>query len=179
MDEERTSIHAYFSCEISDVYIHRVFYRWRGRFWQHGLVFCLVGRNLHLQIYMEASGVHFPTYTIWWLYSNKCSLCGQSISLSDLFASSTTEGCDPGTYQAATDTCLPCPANSNSTHPGLLVCPCFEGYYRAAGKPPEMECTRKSFVVVLSITKYSIDYEWIFARLVLHACSGEFAFTKP
>ena len=51
----------YFSCEISDVYIHRVFYRWRARFWQHALVVCLVGRNLHLQIYMEASGVHFPT----------------------------------------------------------------------------------------------------------------------
>ena len=47
-------------------------------------------------------------------------------------------------YLAMDDTCLPCPANSNSTQSGLSVCPCFEGYYRADGEPPEMECTRKS-----------------------------------
>ena len=47
-------------------------------------------------------------------------------------------------YLAVDDTCLPCPANSNSTERGESVCPCFEGYYRAAGELPEMECTRKS-----------------------------------
>ena len=56
--------------------------------------------------------------------------------------------CDAGTYGIG-GTCLPCPANSNSTQSGTSVCPCFEGYYRAAGDPPEMECTRKSYVVVL------------------------------
>ena len=56
----------YFSCEISDVYIHRVFYRWKNSVLAaYTSVVCLVTRNLHLQIYMEASGVHFPTYTIW------------------------------------------------------------------------------------------------------------------
>ena len=51
--------------------------------------------------------------------------------------------CNAGTY-ATGGTCLPCPANSNSTQSGLSVCPCFEGYYRAAEDPPEMGCTRKS-----------------------------------
>ena len=67
----------------------------------------------------------------------------------------TTEGCDPGMYLATNDTCLPCPANSNSTQSGASECPCFEGYYRAAGKPPEMACTSKSFVVVLSWDQYT------------------------
>ena len=57
-----------------------------------------------------------------------------------------SEGCDPGMYLDTNDTCLPCPANSNSTQSGAFVCPCFEGYYRAAGDPPEMECTRKYYV---------------------------------
>ena len=55
-----------------------------------------------------------------------------------------SEGCDPGMYLAVDETCLPCPANSNSTQRGESVCPCFAGYFRAAGDPPEMECTRKS-----------------------------------
>ena len=54
-----------------------------------------------------------------------------------------SEVCDAGMYETG-GTCLPCPANSNSTQPRLSVCPCFEGYYRAAGELPEMECTRKS-----------------------------------
>ena len=54
------------------------------------------------------------------------------------------EGCDPGMYLTTTDTCLPCPANSNSTQSGVTVCPCFEGYYRAAREPLEIGCTRKS-----------------------------------
>ena len=54
-------------------------------------------------------------------------------------------------YLAVDDTCLPCPANSNSTQSGESVCPCFEGYYRAAREPPEMACTRKSHVVLESI----------------------------
>ena len=57
-----------------------------------------------------------------------------------------SEGCDPGMYLAVDETCLPCPANSNSTQSGVSVCPCFEGYYRAAEDPPEMECTRKYYV---------------------------------
>ena len=72
------------------------------------------------------------------------------LSLRLVYIFPTSEGCDPGTYLATNDTCLPCPANSNSTQSGAFVCPCFEGYYRAAGEPPEMECTRKSFVFVLS-----------------------------
>ena len=54
------------------------------------------------------------------------------------------KGCDPGMYLATNGTCLPCPANSNSTQHGASVCPCFKGYYRAAGEPPEIGCTRKS-----------------------------------
>ena len=69
--------------------------------------------------------------------------------LSGLFTSVflPSEGCDPGMY--------PCPANSNSTQSGAPVCPCFEGYYRADGDPPEMECTRKSYIVVPSWDQYS------------------------
>ena len=55
------------------------------------------------------------------------------------------EGCDPGMYLGLNDTCLPCPANSNSTQSGASVCPCFEGYYRAVGERPEMACTCKLF----------------------------------
>ena len=55
-----------------------------------------------------------------------------------------SEGCNPGMYRATNGTCLFCPANSYSTRPELSVCPCFAGYYRAAGDPPEMGCTRKS-----------------------------------
>ena len=58
------------------------------------------------------------------------------------------EGCDPGMYLTTNDTCLPCPANSNSTQRGESVCPCFEGYYRAAEDPPEMACTRKWCLLV-------------------------------
>ena len=53
-------------------------------------------------------------------------------------------------------TCLPCPANSNSTQPRLSECTCFEGYYRAVGEPPEMECTRKSHLVVLESRACSV-----------------------
>ena len=70
-----------------------------------------------------------------------------SVFLSDLFLPS-SEGCDPGMYLALDETCVPCPPNSNSTQSGAFVCPCFEGYYRAAREPPEMECTRKSHVVL-------------------------------
>ena len=75
-----------------------------------------------------------------------------SAFLTELFTSlfPSSEGCDPGMYLAVDDTCLPCPANSNSTQSGASVCPCFEGYYRAAEDPPEMECTRKSHVVLES-----------------------------
>ena len=68
-----------------------------------------------------------------------------SVFLSDLFTPlfPPSEGCDPGMYRATNSTCLPCPANSNSTQSGLSECPCFEGYYRTAGEPPEMGCTRK------------------------------------
>ena len=64
-----------------------------------------------------------------------------SLSLTSAFPHSAA--CGAGTYEMD-GTCLPCPANSNSTQPRLSVCPCFEGYYRAAGEPPEMECARKS-----------------------------------
>ena len=84
-------------------------------------------------------------------------MCGYVLSLSvclsgflsDLFLTSPfphCAACGAGTYE--TDgTCLPCPANSNSTQPRLSECTCFEGYYRAVGEPPEMECTRKSHEV--------------------------------
>ena len=48
-------------------------------------------------------------------------------------------------------TCRPCPANSNSTQPRLSECACFEGFYRADGEPPEMNCTRKSVLECLLI----------------------------
>ena len=59
-------------------------------------------------------------------------------------------------YLAVDETCLPCPANSNSTQSGASLCPCFEGYYRAVGEPPEMACTRKSHVVVLESRTCSV-----------------------
>ena len=66
-----------------------------------------------------------------------------SYLLSSLFNITPSAACGAGTYE--TDgTCLPCPGNSNSTQPRLSECTCFEGYYRAAGEPPEMSCTRKS-----------------------------------
>ena len=61
-----------------------------------------------------------------------------------LHSSLSHKGCDPGMYLTTNETCLPCPANSNSTQSGESVCPCFEGYYRAAREPPEIGCTRKS-----------------------------------
>ena len=73
-----------------------------------------------------------------------------SAFLSGLFISlflPSSKGCDPGMYLAVDETCLLCPANSNSTQSGESVCPCFEGYYRAAREPPEMACTRKFHVV--------------------------------
>ena len=54
--------------------------------------------------------------------------------------------CGAGMYETG-GTCLPCPANSNSTQPRSSECACFEGYYRADGEPPEMNCTRRSHVV--------------------------------
>ena len=75
------------------------------------------------------------------------------------------KGCDPGMYLPVDDTCLPCPANSNSTQSGESVCPCFEGYYRAAGEPPEMECTRKSCAGVCLLGVYGIS---LFITYCLH-----------
>ena len=76
-----------------------------------------------------------------------------SLSLTSPFPPSAA--CGAGTYE--TDgTCLPCPANSNSTQPRLSECTCFEGNYRAAEDPPEMACTRKSFVVVLESRACSV-----------------------
>jgi len=54
-----------------------------------------------------------------------------------------SKGCNSGMYLSVNITCLPCPANSNSTQHGLSECPCFAGYFRADGEPPERECTRK------------------------------------
>ena len=56
--------------------------------------------------------------------------------------------CGVGMYETG-GTCLPCPANSNNTQPRSSECACFEGYYKAAGEPPEMECSRKSYLHVL------------------------------
>ena len=61
------------------------------------------------------------------------------------------EGCDPGMYLATNGTCLSCPANSNSTQRGASLCSCFEGYYRSAREPPEMECTRKYYILCCDI----------------------------
>ena len=36
------------------------------------------------------------------------------------------------------------------------MCPCFEGYYRAAGDQPEMGCTRKSCTGVLLLAASSV-----------------------
>ena len=75
-----------------------------------------------------------------------------------LHSSLSCEGCDPGMYLTTNDTCLPCTANSNSTQSGAFVCPCFEGYYRAAGEPPEIGCTRKSCAGVCLLGVYGISF---------------------
>ena len=77
-----------------------------------------------------------------------CCLSICLLSLSSTSLSPPSAACDAGTYGTG-GSCLPCPANSNSTQSGTSVCPCFEGYYRAAGDPPEMECTCKSYVQLL------------------------------
>ena len=82
-----------------------------------------------------------------------CLLSSLSLSFTSPFPH--CAACGAGTYE--TDgTCLPCPANSNSTQPRLSECTCFEGYYRAVGEPPEMACTRKSHVVVLESRACSV-----------------------
>ena len=49
--------------------------------------------------------------------------------------------CDPGFYaSAALESCVRCPNNSNSTRPGLLECPCDEGYYRTP-QEVDLPCT--------------------------------------
>ena len=83
-----------------------------------------------------------------------------------------SEGCDPGMYLAVDETCFPCPANSNSTQSGASVCPCFEGYYRAAREPPEMECTRKSHVVVLESTACSVVSSMVWWGRIRSGCYG-------
>ena len=75
-------------------------------------------------------------------------------------------------YLAVDETCLPCPANSNSTQSGEPVCPCFEGYYRAAEDPPEMACTRKSHVVVLESRTCSVVSCMVWWGRIRSGCYG-------
>ena len=52
-------------------------------------------------------------------------------------------GCMAGTYLSMTyGECRNCPENSVGVEPGLAVCPCVEGYYRAPGEE-DLPCTRK------------------------------------
>ena len=52
------------------------------------------------------------------------------------------------------------------------MCPCFEGYYRAAREPPEMECTRKSHVVVLESTACSVVSCMVWWGRIRSGCYG-------
>ena len=88
-------------------------------------------------------------------YVVSLSICFLSLSLSFTSPFPHSAACGAGTYETE-GTCLPCPANSNSTQPRLSKCPCFEGYYRAAGEPPEMACTRKSHLLVLESRACSV-----------------------
>ena len=48
-----------------------------------------------------------------------------------------------GTYLSMTyGECRSCPENSVGVEPGLVVCPCMEGYYRAPGEE-DLPCTRE------------------------------------
>ena len=48
-----------------------------------------------------------------------------------------------GTYLSMTyDECRSCPENSVGVEPGLVVCPCVGGYYRALGEE-DFPCTRE------------------------------------
>ena len=48
-----------------------------------------------------------------------------------------------GTYLSMTyDECRSCPENSVGVEPGLAVCPCVGGYYRALGEE-DFPCTRE------------------------------------
>ena len=49
--------------------------------------------------------------------------------------------CSAGNYATITS-CLPCPANSNSTEP-TTECACFEGFYRDPSEGPGGDCARK------------------------------------
>ena len=49
--------------------------------------------------------------------------------------------CSAGNYATITS-CLPCPANSNSTEP-TTECPCFDGFYRDPSEGPGGDCARK------------------------------------
>ena len=72
-----------------------------------------------------------------------CLLVCPSIHLFTASSLPPSKGCNSGMYLSINITCLPCPANSNSTQRGLSECPCFAGYFRADGEPPERERTRK------------------------------------
>ena len=54
--------------------------------------------------------------------------------------------CVAGTYLSMTyGECRDCPENSVGVEPGLAVCPCVEGYYRAPGEE-NLSCTRESLL---------------------------------
>ena len=51
--------------------------------------------------------------------------------------------CMAGTYLSMTyGECRNCPENSVGVAPGLVVCPCVEGYYRTPGEE-DLSCTRE------------------------------------
>ena len=51
--------------------------------------------------------------------------------------------CVAGTYLSMTyGECRNCPENSVGVEPGLVICPCVEGYYRAPGED-DLSCTRE------------------------------------
>jgi hypothetical protein len=51
--------------------------------------------------------------------------------------------CGAGEHYSVTfNRCHDCPANSMGEYPGLFVCPCAVGYYRADGEE-DLPCTRE------------------------------------
>ena len=65
--------------------------------------------------------------------------------------------CMAGSYLSMTyGECRDCPENSVGVEPGLVVCPCVEGYYRAPGEE-DLPCTRE-LLIPYKMNVWGIDY---------------------
>ncbi|XP_026866701.2 ephrin type-A receptor 2a isoform X2 [Electrophorus electricus] len=55
----------------------------------------------------------------------------------------TCRACEAGFYKStdSSEPCQVCPANTQISGPGALLCPCMEGFYRAATEPDSTPCS--------------------------------------